>query len=266
LRRFLDTPQIESIQGTSMIHRRRQEAIEQINASLGCVQRRIFTRLLASSRDFITLRENIKYRLMEGYARVRHVFMQMGGDLTATGILEKATDVFFLTPSEVLSLNRGEVLARHTKKLILERKAQHVRWESQDSPGIIGDDGRELMRHEAAELTGIGCSPGTAEGVARVLFDPAEADTLQPGEILVAPHTDPGWTPLFLSCKAVVTEIGGFLSHGATVAREYGIPAVFNLAKATSKIHTGDFVRVDGAKGRVTICHRANERPKASHG
>jgi len=87
-----------------------------------------------------------------------------------------------------------------------------------------------------------------------VLFDTSEAASLLTGEILIAPHTDPGWTPLFLNCKAVVTEIGGFLSHGATVAREYGVPAVVNVRGATTLIHTGDFIRVDGTNGRVTIC------------
>ncbi len=114
-------------------------------------------------------------------------------------------------------------------------------------------DGRAIAEQKSDELSGIGCSPGTAEGFARILLDTSEANSLRPGEILVAPHTNPAWTPLFLSCKAIVTEIGGFLSHGATVAREYGIPAVVNVTAATNLIHTGDHIRVDGSSGKITI-------------
>ena len=115
------------------------------------------------------------------------------------------------------------------------------------------DGPQEGTRTDGNTLTGIGCSPGTVEGTARVLYDISEANVLKPGEILVAPHTDPGWTPLFLNCKAVVTEIGGFLSHGATVAREYGIPAVANVTGATRFVNTGDVIQVNGTKGLVTI-------------
>ena len=117
---------------------------------------------------------------------------------------------------------------------------------------IVGDTLADIDA-QAVHLTGIGCSAGTAKGVARVLFDPSEANILETGEILVARHTDPGWTPLFLRCKAVVTEVGGFLSHGATVAREYGIPAVVNVTGATTRIQTGDYILVDGTDGRITF-------------
>jgi pyruvate,water dikinase len=180
----------------------------------------------------------------------------MGAYLVAKGIIENSNDVFFLISSEVLALIAGDEPAMHTTELILERKAQHAQWESQDGPNLFVEGGQEIISLQGDELVGIGCSPGTAEGIARVLFDTSETDSLRPGEILVTPHTDPGWTPLFLSCKAVVTEIGGFLSHGATVAREYGLPAVVNVRGATTRIHTGDLIRVNGTTGQVSLCNQ----------
>ena len=185
----------------------------------------------------------------------------MATALVAKGVLNDVYDVFFLKPFEVIALNMGKELTQEPIESILERKKQHAQWESQDIPDLIRDDGQAVIRPQGDKLIGIGCSPGAVEGIARVLSDLAEADSLKPGEILVAPHTDPGWTPLFLSCKAVVTEIGGFLSHGATVAREYGIPAVANVKGATTMIQTGDLIHVDGAQGLVTICNQRNINP-----
>src|SRR5205807_8078209 len=99
-------------------------------------------------------------------------------------------------------------------------------------------------------LAGTAASPGVYEGPVRVLFDPREAG-LQPGEVLVAPGTDPAWTPLFLSAGALVMELGGIMTHGSVVAREYGIPAVVGVPDATRLLKTGQRVRVDGESGQV---------------
>jgi pyruvate,water dikinase len=102
-------------------------------------------------------------------------------------------------------------------------------------------------------LRGIGCSQGVVEGYARVVFDLNAGLALEPGEVLVVPHADPAWTPLFLCASAVVADVGGFLSHSATVAREFDIPAVFNVKDATRRLQTGQRVRVDGAHGLVEV-------------
>ncbi len=112
-------------------------------------------------------------------------------------------------------------------------------------------------RRESADvpdgtLTGTGVSSGVVEGRARVVYDPAE-ETIAKGEILVAPSSDPGWTPLFLNAAGMVVEVGGRMSHGALVAREYGIPAVVSVPDATRRIETGQRVRIDGAQGTVEI-------------
>lgn len=103
----------------------------------------------------------------------------------------------------------------------------------------------------ADRLAGTPASAGTATGKVRVVMDPVGAH-LEPGEILVAPSTDPGWTPLFMTAGALVMEMGGVISHGAVVAREYGIPAVVGVADATTRLHDGQSITVDGAAGTIT--------------
>ena len=134
-----------------------------------------------------------------------------------------------------------------------ERKERFAMLKAQSAPEIVYSETIRSDDDGSISLTGIGCSPGMVEGSARVIKDFSDAGMLRAGEILVAPHTDPGWTPLFLICRGLVTETGGFLSHGATVAREYGIPAVVNVAKATERICTGDVVLVDGSRGEVVV-------------
>ncbi len=99
-------------------------------------------------------------------------------------------------------------------------------------------------------LVGTAVSAGVVEGTARVVRDPSDG-SLEPGEILVAPSTDPGWTPLFLNAAGLVMEVGGRMTHGALVAREYGIPAVASVSNATTEIRTGDRIRIDGKNGTV---------------
>jgi pyruvate,water dikinase len=142
----------------------------------------------------------------------------------------------------------------------IQTKVNHRRMERackerfQPPEVIMGNDLAWALDDNSLEtLQGIGCSPGYAVGKARVIRDITMASHLQPGEILVAPSTDPGWTPLFLTAAAVVTDIGGFLSHGATVAREYGIPAVVNTKRASGLVKNGQVIIVDGSQGMVYL-------------
>jgi pyruvate,water dikinase len=105
---------------------------------------------------------------------------------------------------------------------------------------------------EGDALTGSPVSPGVVEGTVRVVLDPRSTQ-LVPGEILVCPGTDPSWTPLFLAAGGLVMEVGGMMTHGAVVAREYGIPAVVGVHEATQRLHTGQHVRVDGSSGQVML-------------
>ena len=145
---------------------------------------------------------------------------------------------------EVVSQNR-----RAYDRELLRRQA----------PRILLSDGRAFYAgmgagaaDEAGALIGSPVSPGVVEGVVRVVFDPRTA-RLAPGEILVCPGTDPAWTPLFLSAGGLVMEVGGLMTHGSVVAREYGIPAVVGVHEATTRLKTGQRVRVDGSAGRVVV-------------
>ena len=130
---------------------------------------------------------------------------------------------------------------RHVPRVVLSAGTE---------PEAVADP--SSVQREPGTLTGTAASAGTVTGVARVVLDPVDA-RLEPGEILVAPSTDPGWTPLFLTAGGLVMEMGGANSHGAVVAREYGIPAVVGVAGATREIATGMRVTVDGAAGVVRV-------------
>lgn len=142
--------------------------------------------------------------------------------------------------------------------LVSQRKLEFERVSCLPPPRILTSEGEVLMGGLAAEglpenaLAGVGVSAGIAEGIAKVVLDPKDA-VVEKGEILVAPFTDPGWTPLFVDAAAVVTEIGGMLTHGAVVAREYGIPGVVGVTDATKRIKTGQRIRVNGTSGYVEV-------------
>ena len=142
--------------------------------------------------------------------------------------------------------------------LIAQRRADLERYEKLTPPLIVTSDGEAPVVHyqidDAPEgaLLGNPVSPGVVEGVVHVIRDP-QRETLAPDEILVAEFTDPGWTPLFINASGLILEVGGALTHGAVVAREYGIPAIVGVRDATTKLQTGQRVRVDGNRGIIEI-------------
>jgi phosphohistidine swiveling domain-containing protein len=209
---------------------------------------------LHRERRLAGLRETHKDLLIRLLSHVRDKLGTIGAELAGRGLLDDAEDVYFLELSEVRGALRGAdhrpVVAARREEYARELRRRHV-------PRILLSDGTEpealATAGAAAEgaLVGTPASAGTVTARARVVLDPADAH-LEPGEILVAPSTDPGWTPLFLTAGGLVMEMGGPVSHGAVVAREYGIPAVVGVPDATSRIATGDLITVDGAAGTVT--------------
>ncbi|QDY75325.1 PEP/pyruvate-binding domain-containing protein [Streptomyces qinzhouensis] len=203
------------------------------------------TRLLAG------LREYPKYLGVRVLAVVRERISERGAQLYEQGRIDAPADVFFLDFEE-MDTERGDLRQR-----ITERKDSYAReLRRRPVPRILLSDGTAPEPHRApaapGALTGTPASAGTATAPARVVTDPAGA-RLEPGEILVAPSTDPGWTPLFLTAGGLVMEMGGANSHGAVVAREYGIPAVVGVRGALEAVTTGDVVTVDGSTGVVTV-------------
>jgi rifampicin phosphotransferase len=220
----------------------------------GAVRSRAVGLALERTRQLAGLRELPKYDIVLVLARARAELLRIGGDLCAAGALARADDVFFLDLREVADALAG----RDVRDVALGRRDRYDRETARRHvPRVLLSDGTEPEARSApalladGALEGTAASAGTVTGPARVVLEPAGA-YLAPGEILVAPSTDPGWTPLFLTAGGLVMEMGGANSHGAVVAREYGIPAVVGVPAATSSIVTGQQITVDGTHGLVT--------------
>ena len=214
--------------------------------------RRIVLRFLLSRvRRLGGLREQPKFQVMRIFALGHALIAPVGVELAARGLLETADDVFFLTLPDLRSAIAGDDL----RKTVADRRAMYRREKGRRHiPRVLLSDGTDVEAEAPAAtdsgIRGTPASPGVARGIARVILSPVGA-RLEPGEVLVAPSTDPGWTPLFLTAGALVMEMGGMMSHGAVVAREYGIPAVVGVPDATGRIATGDHDTVDGSAGTI---------------
>src|SRR5215216_5124856 len=210
--------------------------------------------LLGRARSLSGLREMPKFCIILLMARARELLWSVGAELAEAGRLQSAGDIFFLSMPEAWAVLAGEDLrpSIRDRRVVYEQETRrkHV-------PRLLLSDGTEpaAAAQNAAGtdgvLRGTPASGGVVTQKARVILDPGEA-SLEPGEILVAPSTDPGWTPLFLTAGGLVMEMGGPMSHGAIVAREYGIPAVVGVPDATERIETGARITVDGSAGEVT--------------
>ncbi|MFE4836895.1 PEP/pyruvate-binding domain-containing protein [Arthrobacter sp. NPDC056691] len=231
---------------------------------------RIVAHGLRRARETAGMREYPKFRLITAFAVLRGQLRQVGEELADAGRITAPGDVFFLDLAEARVALRGADLRGPVAE---RRQGYHREMRRRRIPRLLLSDGTDVEAAMAAQaqagpsadgqpgtLTGAPASAGTVTGKARVILDPAGAH-LEPGEILVAPSTDPGWTPLFMTAGALVMEMGGPISHGAVVAREYGIPAVVGVPDATVRIRTGDTVTVDGAAGTVVV-----DRSQASDG
>jgi rifampicin phosphotransferase len=210
--------------------------------------------LLGRARELSGLRETPKFSIVLLLASVRDLLWPVGEELAQAGRLGKAGDIFFVSVPEAWAALAGEDLRAivSERRTVYEQEAgrKHV-------PRLLLSDGTEpaAEAHDApadGDLRGTPASGGEVTGKARVILDPGSAH-LEPGEILVAPSTDPGWTPLFLTAGGLVMEMGGPMSHGAIVAREYGIPAVVGVPDATERVETGQKITVDGSEGIVSF-------------
>ena len=239
--------------------------------SRGRVRGAVVRAALRRARLSAGLRELPKYRLVVGLAEVRKQLALVGEALAAAGAVDAPDDIFFLNldearaglltvagagPGSAAEPGRGGL-----RGLVAGRREAYAReLERRHVPRLLLSDGTEPEAVQPAggsgrpavpgTLTGSPASAGTVTAAARVILDPVGAH-LEPGEILVAPSTDPGWTPLFLTAGGLVMEMGGPNSHGAVVAREYGIPAVVGVPDATLRLATGQRITVDGGAGTV---------------
>ena len=228
-----------------------------VHREKGMVRALVIRVLLSRFRQLAGIREWHKFYLSKVLATVRRVLLTVGADLVQEGWLDQAEDVFFL---EFADLGPGGDL----RPLVARNRTAYERESRRPlaPPAITSDGEVSYGTPETREgmLTGTGASAGVHEGTVRIVYDP-QTGRLEPGEILVAPGTDPAWTPLFLTAGALIAETGGMMSHGSIVAREYGIPAVVGVPQATTLLRTGQRVRVDGGAGVVVLLDRSVQSP-----
>ncbi len=200
------------------------------------------------TRRYMPFRETAKFYLMLGYEQIRRSLVELDDRYNLNG------GIFYLLPDELNQLIDGKEFG----DVISDRKAQRDLLLQIEVPDVIFSDsldsiGSPLSIDATDTYTGVGVSTGVAKGQARVLMKPSDIEPTERDYILVCPSTDPAWTPLFLHAAGLVMERGGLLSHGAVVAREYGVPAVANIPNATQNITDGQILQVDGNQGKVSI-------------
>lgn len=244
----------------------RLAAEQECLARLAPWRRPVFRFVFRRARRAGQLRENLKSELVRWLACLRQFLLELGRRLVARGRLAQPDDIFFLELPE-LPLACQRETGNDWRGLVAGRRAEYERnVKVTPPPVVVGRFDAEAFMPEAVDgsvkvFHGLGLSTGKVTGRARVILRSDAAERVQPGEILVAPFTDPGWTPYFVAAAGIVMDLGGLLSHGSIVAREFGIPAVVNVGPATKIIRTGQWLEVDADRGVVRVL---DAEPKGS--
>ncbi len=253
--------EIDPVENYSRRVHERQQLQEQCRKKLrNPVKRMMFNILLVRSQQGSIFRENVKSEVIKLVAAMRKMLLELGKRFEDKGVLKNQDDIFFLRLEEVGPIVQGKA-EFDIHQVIATRRAEYDRnrlimppdvvFGKFDPDKFIPED--EDIDTKTRELNGVAASPGIVSGKARVILRADADEHVLAGEILVAPFTDPGWTPYFVTATGVVMDQGGILSHGSIVAREYGIPAVVNVGAATKIIKTGQTIQVDGNRGVVII-------------
>ena len=212
-------------------------------------------RMIDLVRNLIGYREYPKYEIVSRYLVYKQALLKEAEKLVQAGIIHEKEDIYYLSFKE---LHEVVVTHRLDDQIVPKRKNEYRSYEKLTPPRVITSDGEIIAgkynREDFPEgaIVGLAVSSGVVEGRARVIANIEDAD-LEKGDILVTSFTDPSWTPLFISIKGLVTEVGGVMTHGAVIAREYGLPAVVGVENATRRIKDGERIRVNGADGYVEI-------------
>ncbi|MGW6300106.1 phosphoenolpyruvate synthase [Peribacillus butanolivorans] len=212
-------------------------------------------RMIDLIRNFIGYREYPKYGMVNRYFVYKQALLKEAEQLVQAGVIHEKEDIYYLTFEDLYEVVRTNKL---DYQIISKRKDEYKLYEKLTPPRVITSDGeiivgeykRENLTAEA--IVGLPVSSGIIEGRARVILKMEDAD-LEDGDILVTTFTDPSWTPLFVSIKGLVTEVGGLMTHGAVIAREYGLPTVVGVENATKLIKDGQRIRVNGTEGYIEI-------------
>lgn len=229
-------------------------AVEALAGEAGWFRARLVRFFAGRARVLLALREVPKFFFVRLLARVRWALLESGQEFAASGEIERPDDLFYLHLDELFSLAAGQP-GNWQERIAGRREVYRIEMARRQVPRLLFSDGRAIyegitLSDESGALHGSPVSPGSVVGRVRVVENPLQAQ-LQQGEILVCRGTDPSWTPLFLTAAGLVMEVGGMMTHGAVVAREYGIPAVVGVDQVTRRLRTGQLVRVDGSSGWV---------------
>ena len=237
----------------------RKSLVVRCRAKLGFFKEALFYLTLKMAEAGTPIRENIKNEGVRQLALIRKIVLELGTRFAAKGLLLSRDDIFFLQLKEVESLALSEEDAGGLRASIVKRKEEYAQNSKGTPPSITlsgyhpPQEGIEQQRLQGTVLKGLGVSSGKVIGKAKVILQADKNKRVDSGEILVAPFTDPGWTPYFFSASGIVISSGGMLSHGSILAREFGIPAVVNVKRATEIIKNGQMIEVDSSAGTVTI-------------
>ena len=234
---------------------------------LGWLRAKLIGGIIRRLRALSGLREVPLFYMVKTLDIYRTRLLDSARELVTHDVLESAEDIFFVPLETLHQFAQGDRV--DLKSIVAANRANYEReCARRQMPRILFSTGEafyagvdESVTH-GSDLVGVAVSPGVVEGRAHVILDPRGA-RLEPGEILICPSTDPGWTPLFLTAGGLVMEIGGMITHGSVVAREYGIPAVVGVHNATTRLKTGDRVRVDGNQGRVLLLEKEERKDDA---
>jgi rifampicin phosphotransferase len=243
-------------QGRQEAWQKEQELLERLRALPDGERKAEETkRMIDRVRTFIGYREYPKYGMVSRYFVYKQALLQEAERLVQAQMLREKEDIFYLTFQELQDVVRTHQV---DELVIRQRKDDFRSYLALRPPRVLTSDGEAIAGAYRRDdvppgaLVGLAVSAGTVEGRARVILDLAEAD-LEAGDILVTAYTDPSWTPLFAAIKGLVTEVGGLMTHGAVIAREYGLPAVVGVEQATRLIRDGQRIRVHGTDGYVEI-------------
>ncbi|MEC5146062.1 phosphoenolpyruvate synthase [Chitinophaga sp. 212800010-3] len=243
-------------QGKQDAQRKEQTLLDQLKQLPDGTEKAAETeRMIHLVRSLAGYREYPKYSIVSHYIIYKQALLKEAVQLVRTNVIQEKEDIYYLTLEELREVTRTHTL---DYQLIRQRKNEYRLYEKLNPPRVITSDGEivtgEYKRENlpANAIVGLPVSSGVIEGRARVILNMEDAD-LEDGDILVTSFTDPSWTPLFLSIRGLITEVGGLMTHGAVIAREYGLPGVVGVEHATKLIRDGQRIRVNGTDGYVEI-------------
>lgn len=243
-------------EGLKAAQRKENEVLRRLRALPdGAGQADEAKKMIDRLRTFAGYREYPKYAIVQRYFVYKQALLEEAGRLVQAGVLRERDDIFYLTMHEVCDVVRTQqvddsLIGRRREAFRLHQTLAPPRVLTSDGEIVTGTYRRGKVPDGA--LVGLPVSAGVVEGRARVVLDLAQAD-LEAGDVLVTRYTDPSWTPLFVAVQGLVTEVGGLMTHGAVIAREYGLPAVVGVEQATRLIRDGQRIRVDGTTGTVEV-------------